>query len=64
MWTDTYDYVRLHQPYQLFTAGNIKCTLGKELSPYISCRVRDTGQRMAICTGNGRPTKFAPRTTG
>ena len=32
MWTDTYDYVRLHQPYQLFTAGNIKCTLGKERS--------------------------------
>ena len=32
MWTDTYDYVRLHQPYQLFTAGNIKWTLGKERS--------------------------------
>ncbi|GAA2426705.1 hypothetical protein GCM10009856_41620 [Mycolicibacterium llatzerense] len=30
MWVDTYDYVRLHQPYQLFTAGNIKWTLGKE----------------------------------
>lgn len=30
MWIDTYDYVRLHQPYQLFTAGNIKWTLGKE----------------------------------
>ncbi len=30
MWTDTYDYVRLHQPYQLFTAGNIKWTLGKD----------------------------------
>ncbi|KAB7751147.1 FAD-dependent oxidoreductase [Mycolicibacterium mucogenicum] len=30
MWLDTYDYVRLHQPYQLFTAGNIKWTLGRE----------------------------------
>ncbi|OKH83170.1 potassium transporter [Mycobacterium sp. ST-F2] len=30
MWVDTYDYVRLHQPYQLFTAGDIKWTLGKE----------------------------------
>lgn len=32
MWTDTYDYVRLHQPYQLFTAGNIEWTVGKERS--------------------------------
>lgn len=32
MWTDTYDYVRLHQPHQLFTAGNIKWTLDKERS--------------------------------
>lgn len=32
MWTDTYDYVRLHQPYQLFTAGDIKWRLGKERS--------------------------------
>ncbi len=23
MWTDTYDYVRLHQPHPMFTAGNI-----------------------------------------
>jgi hypothetical protein len=29
MWIDTYDYVRLHQPHQLFTAGNIAWTLGK-----------------------------------
>ena len=27
MWVDTYDYVRLHQPYQFFTAGNIRWTL-------------------------------------
>jgi hypothetical protein len=27
MWVDTYDYVRLHQPHQFFTAGNITWTL-------------------------------------
>ena len=30
MWVDTYPYVRLHQPYPMFTAGNIKWTLGKD----------------------------------
>lgn len=30
MWLDTYDYVRLHQPHEFFTAGNIEWTLGKE----------------------------------
>ncbi len=30
MWLDTYDYVRLHQPHEFFTAGNIKWTLGRE----------------------------------
>jgi len=30
MWVDTYDYVRLHQPHPLFTAGNIPWTIGKE----------------------------------
>jgi hypothetical protein len=32
MWVDTYPYVRLHQPHGLFTAGNIKWTIGKERS--------------------------------
>ena len=32
MWVDTYPYVRLHQPHPMFTAGNIKWTLGKEPS--------------------------------
>lgn len=32
MWVDTYPYVRLHQPHALFTAGNIKWTLGKDRS--------------------------------
>jgi hypothetical protein len=29
MWVDTYPYVRLHQPHGMFTAGNIKWTLGE-----------------------------------
>jgi hypothetical protein len=29
MWVDTYDFVRLHQPYPIFTAGNIPWRLGK-----------------------------------
>jgi hypothetical protein len=29
MWLDTYDYVRLHQPHEFFTSGNIGWTFGK-----------------------------------
>jgi hypothetical protein len=32
MWVDTYPYVRLHQPYGMFTVGNIKWTLGADRS--------------------------------
>jgi thioredoxin reductase len=32
MWVDTYPYVRLHQPHPIFTAGNIRWTLGKDRS--------------------------------
>lgn len=32
MWNDAYSYVRLHQPYQTFTAGNIGWSLGRERS--------------------------------
>ena len=32
MWVDTYPYVRLHQPHPMFTAGNIKWTLGQNRS--------------------------------
>ena len=32
MWVDTYDFVRLHQPYPIFTAGNIAWQLGKPAS--------------------------------
>jgi len=32
MWVDTYDYVRLHQPHGIFTAGDIKWTLGQDPS--------------------------------
>lgn len=28
MWVDTYDYVRLHQPHPLFTAGDVKWDQG------------------------------------
>lgn len=37
MWTDTYPYVRLHQPHGMFTAGNIPWTLGRERS-YLATR--------------------------
>lgn len=37
MWVDTYDYVRLHQPHAVFTAGNIEWTLGRERS-YLATR--------------------------
>src|SRR5579863_6942614 len=30
MWNDAYSYVRLHQPYQQFTAGNIPWSLRRE----------------------------------
>jgi cation diffusion facilitator CzcD-associated flavoprotein CzcO len=32
MWVDTYDFVRLHQPYPIFTAGKIAWRLGKPAS--------------------------------
>jgi putative NAD(P)-binding protein len=37
MWNDAYPYVRLHQPYQMFTAGNITWSLGRERS-YLATR--------------------------
>lgn len=38
MWVDTYDYVRLHQPHRIFTAGNIKWQLDAEPSHLASRR--------------------------
>ena len=32
MWVDTYDYVRLHQPHPIFTAGNIKWAIDQKPS--------------------------------
>jgi len=32
MWVDTYDFVRLHQPHPMFTAGSIKWQLGEPAS--------------------------------
>jgi hypothetical protein len=37
MWNDAYSYVRLHQPYQMFTAGNIPWTIGRERA-YLASR--------------------------
>lgn len=37
MWNDTYPYVRLHQPYRFFTAGNIPWSLRRERS-YLATR--------------------------
>ena len=37
MWNDAYPSVRLHQPYRMFTAGNISWTLGRERS-YLATR--------------------------
>jgi hypothetical protein len=30
MWSSAYDYVRLHQPHPMFTAGNMPWTFGKD----------------------------------
>ena len=32
MWVDTYDFVRLHQPYPIFTAGDVRWQLDKPAS--------------------------------
>ena len=37
MWVDTYDFVRLHQPYPIFTAGDITWQLGKPAT-YLATR--------------------------
>jgi hypothetical protein len=37
MWNDAYSYVRLHQPYRFFTAGNIPWSLRRERS-YLASR--------------------------
>lgn len=37
MWVDTYDFVRLHQPYPIFTAGNIAWRLDKPAN-YLATR--------------------------
>ncbi|MFE4456320.1 potassium transporter [Nocardia tengchongensis] len=57
MWVDAYPYVRLHQPHPLFTAGDIKWTVGKERS-YLATKdevlehfehcMRVIGQRIQI----------------
>src|SRR5262249_52406155 len=43
MWVDTYPYVRLHQPHELFTAGNIAWTLGRDRG-YLATKDEVLGQ--------------------
>lgn len=56
MWLSTYDYVRLHQPHPMFTAGNIPWTLGRE-SSYLAARP-EVVEHLAHCveTLRGRVT--------
>ena len=37
MWNDAYPYVRLHQPYRMFTSGNVPWSLNRERS-YLATR--------------------------
>ena len=57
MWNDTYDYVRLHQPHPLFTAGDIPWTLDKppshlatkqEILEHFAHCVRILGERLSL----------------
>lgn len=43
MWNEVYDYVRLHQPYRMFTAGDIDWTLGRDPS-YLATKPEVLGQ--------------------
>jgi len=57
MWLSVYDYVRLHQPHPMFTAGNIAWTAGRDPS-YLAARpevvahlkhcVETSRQRLAV----------------
>lgn len=49
MWVDTYPYVRLHQPHPIFTAGDIKWTLGRERS-YLATK-DEVLDHFAYCLG-------------
>ncbi len=43
MWNEVYDYVRLHQPHQMFTAGDIDWTLERDRS-YLASKPEVLGQ--------------------
>lgn len=47
MWCDTYDYVRLHQPHQLFTAGNIPWA--KKMPPAYLADRSEVQQQLSHC---------------
>ena len=47
MWRDTYDYVRLHQPYQMFTVGDIPWALQKPAT-HLADKT-EVGEQFAHC---------------
>ncbi|WP_420464674.1 NAD(P)-binding protein [Panacagrimonas sp.] len=47
MWRDTYDYVRLHQPYQMFTVGDIPWVL-KKPATYLADKT-EVGEQLTHC---------------
>jgi hypothetical protein len=56
MWLSTYDYVRLHQPHPMFTAGNIPWTSGKAPS-YLAARSEVVAHfRHCVATARERVT--------
>ena len=71
MWVDTYPYVRLHQPHPMFTAGNIRWTLGKppaylasspSARPLQHClvEIETTACRRILPAGQWNPTSRGP----
>lgn len=54
MWTQTYDFVRLHQPYTLFTVGALRWKLRKP-APYLAAR-DEVQTHLASCLATLRET--------
>ena len=55
MWNSTYDYVRLHQPHPMFTAGNIAWTAGEHPS-HLATRT-EVVAHLAHCLESSRKRK-------
>lgn len=56
MWHDTYDYVRLHQPHPMFTAGNIKWQWDKDRH-YLATKVEVLGHLQHCLAVLGKATE-------